>query len=921
MFKFGYLGTLEQVVFIKAFISVICFLIFIETMIGILEYFLSNLPIYNKMIQKIYKELMIMGLFSFIISTYLSTIGDNMKEDEYNFIEAIEYSHIVLFYVAIYFVLHAFFIMYSTWGICRKYAITAAKPIEIIIKNLEEINSNWLFSSIYSNKYFPFDSIRDDVEFKLLNLIFLDTYYLIPEDFNFSSYLTSCIQRYSLKLTDIGITSWIFVIFLAVLNYLRIEFKGPFNCGHHKDTGYSSSGGHRLLSIDGDSSDPYGCYYEQLRFFAFAEFFLFVFVFILYFFARKYELSLISMAATINDKDDIHLLKFFSDNLQRKKEKNSIKEFMIATFPTDEKIEQFNLKQFVQEVLDEQESTNTVENPLHKYLGDIILKFFSLFNEFKFWLITKAKISFRKLFNYLKQSNKIQKEISNRIIVQEFHQSVHKNQDNNTYNRKSLFKAPTVSNLNGKIIKNSVAPTISEDNLKKSQEILPNRSTSRRKSIIECAQATSVVAKRRNSLIKAGIPSDKVENKSVERRASIVEKMIHMQQTLEEPVLTKFHNYRHASISSDDSSVVDSTTNSVTMMKTLSKNLSNISLSGNNKTRSTKSLDKSFKRSLKFANPNRTNETEDKTKSSQSEIGNIEESFVEQLEEIDLNRIFLFNNPNFFYFAVDIGLMFNCLYMSIWSSNFISLVQKFTIEKTMWQFLMILPFIIVVPILLQIIKKCSTIEAIIELNLDAMNEVLENEEDTKNIVAEFRDKIQTLLTSFRPDEMLTIHGRKQIMLELFEEIDKDDSGNIEKIEFRFVLKALNLLYSDKRFELLFSFADKNFENRLNLQEMTNLVFHPYQMVDMDNMNLSHSDSLRFRNTSFSIESNSDSDEVSIGTSKNSSKIKKRRTNSIQEESDDDDEEEEENDNRAVQQLVIPYDDKPSDTRISIIVGK
>jgi hypothetical protein len=64
----------------------------------------------------------------------------------------------------------------------------------------------------------------------------------------------------------------------------------------------------------------------------------------------------------------------------------------------------------------------------------------------------------------------------------------------------------------------------------------------------------------------------------------------------------------------------------------------------------------------------------------------------------------------------------------------------------------------------------------------------------------------------------------QVFRELFQEIDQDQTGSIDKVEFRFLLRTLRLTYSEDRFNRLFRAVDSSGEGTLSWSELYTLLF-------------------------------------------------------------------------------------------------
>ena len=68
---------------------------------------------------------------------------------------------------------------------------------------------------------------------------------------------------------------------------------------------------------------------------------------------------------------------------------------------------------------------------------------------------------------------------------------------------------------------------------------------------------------------------------------------------------------------------------------------------------------------------------------------------------------------------------------------------------------------------------------------------------------------------------------------MFEEIDVDANGVIDKVEFRNLLTTLSLGYSDKRFNRLFKAVDTKASGKIGISELENLIFPSQHKVKKD----------------------------------------------------------------------------------------
>jgi hypothetical protein len=223
-FEFGSVAHLDVQVTLISFISVILFIVVFDVGTGIMEYFLEGSKLYGKMIQMIYKELMLMGLVSFIviITEAAQTTKLSHSAEGQAWFKAVDFSHILLFFVTFFFVAHAFYLMRASIVSGRKYKFDFAERITELIESIETVKKSRFQSYLYNFDFLPLSSVRDRVEFRLLHILFRDAYCL-PEDFNFAYYLNGCYDRHALKTINRSFATWAILILLAVLNFIRIS--------------------------------------------------------------------------------------------------------------------------------------------------------------------------------------------------------------------------------------------------------------------------------------------------------------------------------------------------------------------------------------------------------------------------------------------------------------------------------------------------------------------------------------------------------------------------------------------------------------------------------------------------------------------------------------------------------------------------
>lgn len=246
MFEFGSIISLNYKVTFYCFIAVVVFVIIFEYCTEVIEYFLHE-SLYSQMIQIIYKELMLMGLVTFCVILFEATTNAHKY---HVYIVGIDFSHVFLFFVTLFFVMHGFYLIIISMITTKEYHKNLSeKTFELIVK-LEKVQRSYMKSLLYRFHIYPISSIRHRVEFSLIHSIFTRTY-LLPKDFDFPQYLSGCFDRVALKTIKRSIFSWVMLLLVIGGNCVRIGWGLTCNfndsSSHATTTTTTSSSGRRIL--------------------------------------------------------------------------------------------------------------------------------------------------------------------------------------------------------------------------------------------------------------------------------------------------------------------------------------------------------------------------------------------------------------------------------------------------------------------------------------------------------------------------------------------------------------------------------------------------------------------------------------------------------------------------------------------------
>ena len=259
-------------------IAVIVFLILFEYMVDCVEILEEYAPATYEMVQCVFKELMIMGIVSFLIVMFETT---SYAQNATEMVLAIDYCHILLFYVALFFVFHAFLLIRLMGYLGKQYDKFHYTDIKSI---LSQADGSTLSAKLSSRLKLLFASnYRRTVEFKVLSTFFHQAFRL-PYDFQFSDYLKGSFENYALRLLNISPLTWALLIILCLINLGRVEIL-KISGIHNKCTKSRSLG----AASSASEINPLCADYDIEVFLVFGAL-LALLSFILYFISRQYEL-------------------------------------------------------------------------------------------------------------------------------------------------------------------------------------------------------------------------------------------------------------------------------------------------------------------------------------------------------------------------------------------------------------------------------------------------------------------------------------------------------------------------------------------------------------------------------------------------------------------------------------------------------
>jgi hypothetical protein len=194
---------------VAAFTLVACILTIWGTGLNRLETYTRG-TVYQLMLQKIYKEIMMVGLGSFIFTI----LDQSMIVGQSNFYEAYGFADICCFVMAVFFCLQGLLIMLQSVSQATVWHIASNLSSEQLHIDVDNVNDSFFWKA----RYLPFCLTRDIVEFRVQRSIFSSAYTISTDvsDFDFGMFLKSTHEHNILHIIEISPWKWLLVIAILV---------------------------------------------------------------------------------------------------------------------------------------------------------------------------------------------------------------------------------------------------------------------------------------------------------------------------------------------------------------------------------------------------------------------------------------------------------------------------------------------------------------------------------------------------------------------------------------------------------------------------------------------------------------------------------------------------------------------------------
>lgn len=177
-----------------------------------------------------------------------------------------------------------------------------------------------------------------------------------------------------------------------------------------------------------------------------------------------------------------------------------------------------------------------------------------------------------------------------------------------------------------------------------------------------------------------------------------------------------------------------------------------------------------------------------------------------------LTDIFLFRKPSLYFEGVQMLLLPISLYFAVWMVEF-SVYR----EEAYLKLISLLFGVASVLCYMHVVKSAALLKAIYHVDNDAMLEVIEQTEGSRLLGETIREKLLHRLSRVEGDAY-------SILRSLFDEIDKNRSNKLSRVEFEILMDRLEVNFSRKKWKQIYHEIDRNYDDEISFDEFFIFLF-------------------------------------------------------------------------------------------------
>eukprot|EP00981_Chlorochromonas_danica_P001157 scaffold256_cov175-Ochromonas_danica.AAC.9 len=190
--------------------------------------------------------------------------------------------------------------------------------------------------------------------------------------------------------------------------------------------------------------------------------------------------------------------------------------------------------------------------------------------------------------------------------------------------------------------------------------------------------------------------------------------------------------------------------------------------------------------------------------------------------ETEFQEIFLFHNPELYYFAIEFGLLVQYVYVALWATNFIFLADL-SYHRVLWEFALVVPMVINFFFLKQIIFTSVMLKSIVKLDQRIANEICERATDERVVTQRLKHLLRTNLKTMaidRKEWYNHCYGEYQTVL-------AEGQRGLDVSQLKRFLHALQIYLTDDSIRRIFQVLDTDKDHSVHWERLSQILLPEY----------------------------------------------------------------------------------------------
>lgn len=131
-------------------------------------------------------------------------------------------------------------------------------------------------------------------------------------------------------------------------------------------------------------------------------------------------------------------------------------------------------------------------------------------------------------------------------------------------------------------------------------------------------------------------------------------------------------------------------------------------------------------------------------------------------------------------------------------------------------------------VFMYVVKSAALLKAMYHVDKDVMLEVIEQTEGSRILGETIREKLLHRLSNVNEDAYTTLRN-------LFDEIDKNRSNKLSRVEFEMLMDRLEVNFSRKKWKQIYHEIDRNYDDEISFDEFFIFLFPNHDFATANEM--------------------------------------------------------------------------------------